>query len=394
MKVELARVMAVNVLDYSVDVLTDTGSTPYIGVPILTPWCTPDHMGGINFLPEVGATCYICTADGSYFVLGFRVNGGTVDPDRSPGPNFTGKRDPLEPGDIVLATADENQVVLRRGGLVQIGSTGLCQRIYVPIGNVIRDYFQRYHALSPLGEIDWGHAQIAANDSFKDGSTSVAVRYNVKRTLQEDVTSKPYTLEVRYGVLTGNTGNAPGILDTSKSDAVHQFANLKEQPGNLKQNQPGTGVSQSMEGTLSFTIYNHAESGNNPNKVVYAFQVSKEGDNFIVAGGHVHMEFAKTLYVYAGEHITLETASGSNVRIRVGANDEIKLGSDEASNPAVLGNELKAMLGSLLNYIVAHTHAAPGTSVPLNVAAFEALRANFLTPGAVLIHSDTVKIRN
>lgn len=385
MKVELARVMAVNVLDYSVDVLTDTNSTPYIGVPILTPWCTPDHMGGINFLPEVGATCYICIADGSYFVLGFRVNGGIVDPDRSPGPNFTGKRDPLEPGDIVLATADQNQVVLRRGGLVQIGSTGLCQRIYVPIGNVIRDYFQRYHALSPLGEIDWGHAQIAANDSFKDGSTSVAVRYNIKRTLQEDVSSKPYTLEVRYGVLTGNTGNDAGILDTSTTDAVHQFANLK--------GQSGTGVEQSMEGTLSFTIYNHAESGNNPNKVVYAFQVSKEGDNFVVAGGHVHMEFAKTLYVYAGEHITLETKSGSNVRIRVGANDQIKLGSDDASNPAVLGNELKSMLNELITQIATHVHAAPGTSAPINVALFEAIRNTYIGP-VVQIHSKTVKIRD
>ncbi len=374
--------MAVNVLDYSVDVLTDTNSTPYLGVPILTPWCTPDHMGGINFLPEVGATCYVCTSDKSYFVLGFRINGGTVDPDRSPGPNFTGRRDPLEPGDIVLATADQNQVVIRRGGLVQIGSTGMCQRIYLPVGNVVRDYFQRYHALSPLGEIDWGHAQIAANDSFKDGSTSVAVRYNIKRTLQEDVSSKPYTLEVRYGVLTGNTGNDSGILDTSTSDSAHQFANLKEQPG--------TGVEQSMEGTLSFTIYDHTAK----NKVVYAVQVSKDGDLFVLSDGHVHMEFAKTLYVYAGEDITLETASGHSVRIRVGTGDQIKLGSDGASNPAVLGNELKAMLGQMISYIVAHTHAAPGTSPPLNVAAFEALRANYLTPGAVLIHSNTVMIRD
>lgn len=381
MNIELARVTAVNVLDYSVDVLTDTNSTPYLGVPIMTPWCMPDHMGGINFLPEVGSTCYICTADKSYFVLGFRVNGGTVDPDRSPGPNFTGNRDPLEPGDIVLATADQNQVVLRRGGLVQIGSTGLCQRIYLPVGNVIRDYFQRYHALSPIGEIDWGHAHINANDSFKDGATSVAVRYDIKRTLQEDVSSKPYTLEVRYGVLTGDTGDNTGILDTSTTEQVHQFANLKQRSG--------TGVSQSMEGTLSFTVYDHTAK----NKVVYAMQVSKDGDVFTLSDGHVHMEFAKTLYVYAGEHITLETASGHNVRIRVDANDQIKLGSDAADNPAVLGNELKSMLNDLISHIVAHAHAAPGTSPPVNAAAFKLLRTTYIGP-VTQIHSKTVKIRD
>ena len=379
MRIERAIIQAVNVRDYSVDVFTEDTSKPLIGVPIMTPLSHPEHMGGINFLPEVGSTCYVCFPDAdTYFVMGFVVSGGLVDPQVSPGPTYIGGRDPLEPGDVCLATVDGNQVVVRRGGIVQIGSNGLCQRLYVPGQNVIRDYFQRYHAISPLGEIDWGHAQIVSGDDLTNGTTPVMVRYNIKRRIQEDVKEAPYTFEVRFGILNSTT------IDSTKLDKAHLFANP-----DLK-TKGGTGLSSDTEGTLSFTIYDHTAK----NKVVYAMQLSKDGDVFMISDGHVHMEFAKTLYVYAGEHITLETASGSNVRIRVGTNDEIKLGSDDASNPAVLGNELKAMLGSLLNYIVAHTHAAPGTSVPLNIAAFEALRANYLTPGAVLIHSDTVKIRN
>lgn len=370
MKIEQARVQVVNVRDYTVDVLTENSSTPYIGVPILTPWCSPDHAGGINFLPEVGATCYVCEVNGSYFVMGFIVNAGLVDPEVSAGPNFTGKRDPLEPGDIVLSTADGNQVVVRRGGLVQIGATGLCQRIYVPIGNVVRDYFQRYHALSPLGEIDWGHATIVPNASFKDGSTSVAVRYNIKRTLQEDVSSRPFTLEVRYGVL---TAGQEGILTSDDDEQNHLFAHAKTRKGlDLPKS----------EGTLSLTLYDHGE---NANKVVYAFQLSRSGDLFMMTDGHVHMEFAKKVYVYAGDDVTVEVADGKKITLRVSGSGELLLGSSSATQKAVLGDILREKLNEFVNKFNLHTH---GTGVGPSGPPVGAIQP--LVPPGVL--SDHVKV--
>lgn len=356
MRIELATVQAVNVRDYTVDVLTEQNSHPLIGVPILTPLNHPDHMGGINFLPEVGSSCYICFPDdGTYFVLGFFIKAGVVDPLVSPGPNFTAKREPLEPGDICMATVDGNQVVLRRGGLVQIGSNGLCQRLYIPGRNIIRDYFQRYHAISPIGEIDWGHAQLVKEENLADGNTSVAVRYNIRRILQEDVSTKPYTLEIRFGVLTEKN------LDSDTDEKNHLFAN----PGFKAQE--GTGVSNSAEGTLSFTIFDHND---NANKVVYAFQLSRQGDMFLMSDGHVHMEVAQTLYVYAGDHITIETANNKNIVLKVGGGGKLYLGSGSASEDAILGNQLRTQLNALIDTFNSHTH---GTGVgPSGVPAPQA----------------------
>ena len=375
MNIELARVQAVNVRDYTVDVLTEVTSKPLIGVPIMTPLNHPEHMGGINFLPEPGSSCYICFADdGSYFVLGFFVTGGLVDPAVSPGPTFTGGRDPLEPGDICMATVDGNSVIVRRGGLVQIGSNGLCQRLYIPGRNIIRDYFQRYHGVSPLGEIEWGHAELTKAEDLDNGNTAVAVRYNIKRKIQEDVTEKPYTLELRFGVL--NDSN----VDTTSNGKNHLFAN-----DGLKA-QTGIGL-PTGEGTLSFTIYNHND---NANKVVYAFQLSRQGDTFVMSDGHVHMEFAKTVYVYAGDNITIEAGGGKVVTVRVSSGGQIHLGKDNASDPAVLGNELKSLLANLIDQIAAHAHAAPGTSPPVNAAAFTALKMSDVISGKIL--SKVVKL--
>lgn len=339
MRIELARVVAVNPVDYSVDLLTDKNSHPLIGVKIMTPISHPDHMGGFNFMPEVGASCYVLFYEDQYFVLGFVIEGGLVDPLKSPGPTYTGGREPLEPGDICMATVDGNQVVVRRGGIVQIGSNGLCQRLYIPGQNIIREYFQRYHGISPLGEIDWGHAQIVPGDDLINGTTPIMVRYNIKRRIQEDVTKAPYTLEIRFGILNSST------IDSTKLDKAHLFANP-----DLKK-RAGIGL-PAAEGTLSFTIYDHTAK----NKVVYAMQVSKDGDAFVLSDGHVHMEFAKTLYVYAGDNITIETASGKNIVIGVSGGGHLYLGDGSATEDAVLGNVLRTQLNALVDKFNAHTH--------------------------------------
>jgi len=91
-----------------------------------------------------------------------------------------GNRMLLNPGDYVLSTRDDNKIVLRRGGLIQIASTGLAQRLYIPLGNYIKDFFENYGAFSPNGSLEW----------TRDSKTSdVSYAYLCKRNVL-DIGSK------------------------------------------------------------------------------------------------------------------------------------------------------------------------------------------------------------
>tara|TARA_Y100000114_G_C11764016_1_gene332046 strand:- start:14441 stop:15796 length:1356 start_codon:yes stop_codon:yes gene_type:complete len=321
------RIINVDVKRFTVDVETDKSQQIYYGIPVAGLYMSPMHGAGAYHMPEVDSKCFVfLCADGSKFVLGFSIDNSpkkaeseaTSDDDF--GPDHAGEREPLEPGDIYLGTADDNRVIIRKGGIVQIGSTGLSQRIYLPVENMVRDYFQRYHAISPLGEIEWGHATLIADENPSSGAgslefsdyfledgkenklsfieqTPVLVRYNIKDLCQEDVTKGKYSVEVRMGRLTTET------LDPEE-DIEHVFAQELYKVGDKRAENPvrsslsdegGTGIRSEEKGILSCTIYCHDE-GANKDKVTYAFQVNRDGDNFIFSRGHTHVEIAETVY--------------------------------------------------------------------------------------------------
>ncbi|MAP23578.1 MAG: hypothetical protein CL582_21835 [Alteromonadaceae bacterium] len=321
--ITLAKVTNVNVQEWTVDLETVFSLQPLSDVPFATPYCHRDHGGGINFIPEVDSNCYVAQcADGTTFIIGFITTpltqvptefdeeGGMLDEAGTDvGPSYRRFRDPLEAGDIMLGTVDDNQIILRRGGMVQIGSTGLAQRVYLPVENIIRDYFQRYQAISPIGEIEWGHAILASGEDPSAGTgnvpnsnyfldedqknalkiaeeTPVLVRYNIKDLAQEDVSTGKYTIELRAGRLTKET------LDT-EVDAEHVFANVDLKLSKGKP--PESGITPEERGVISFTIYSHDE-GDNQGKVTYAFQLNRDGDNFVFTKGSIRHEVEKDVY--------------------------------------------------------------------------------------------------
>jgi hypothetical protein len=159
--VERARVVNVNNRDFTVDVTTELTFKNRFDIPIMLPYCNQVQGEGINFLPEVGAVCWICTPseDGrDAFVLGFTM----VDE----GGSYRGGRSLLNPGDLEFTTRDGNFVTLRRGGVVQVGSTPVCQRVYIPIRNFIQDYAENYELHAFGGDLTWN---VARKDEDSDG---------------------------------------------------------------------------------------------------------------------------------------------------------------------------------------------------------------------------------
>ena len=344
-KLHLALVQSVNVREHTLDVMTLYSHKSLTDVPFASTYCHPNHGGGMYFMPEVGSYAYVAeSADGTNMVMGFLLNPQTVTPEvravidggNAPeeisdtvdaGPDNRGQREHLEPGDIYLGTIDGNHVIVRRGGMVQIGATGLAQRVYLPVENLVRDYFQRYQAYSPVGEIEWGHAQLVEGETPTQvtgylqkeladadvqkalsvaAETPVMVRYNIKDLCQEDTSQGKYTVELRVGRLSSET------LD-GQEDAEHVFGHsghkaTKERVNNPVKLDPSGATKEGIrsdKGVLSFTIYNHDPEGTSEvaNKVNYALQLSRDGDALLFYNGHVHTEIDKTAYVRANKGI-------------------------------------------------------------------------------------------
>jgi hypothetical protein len=363
---ELARITNVNLREFTVDVLTDVGQLPLVDLPFAVPYASNKTGAGLNFMPEIGDQCVVfIPGDGTGpFVMGFIISGRTVSKDYwaedgdvvegpdSEGPDYSGDRPPLEPGDICLTTSDDNFMIVRRGGVVQLGATPLAQTMYIPIENIIRHYFQRYQAISPLGSIEWGHASIAGGVS-DDDETAVLISFNAKEIAQDSAS----TVEVRVGRLNNE------VLDTDE-DGEHVMASEADH----------SGLSGDYDtGVLSVTV-NPGEEG-----VKYIFQLDKAGNNFIQAAGKVHVEIGKSLFVKATEAIKLEVDSDTYISMdnakliealakefvvqmtqaitmkaptaKVDSPD-ISLGSGPAYLPVIVDR-------GLINWLTSHTHALP-----------------------------------
>lgn len=146
-----AQVLNVNIRDFTVDVSYESyPHASHFDIPFMVPYIHQEQGEGMNFMPEVGSTCWVCTPSESgrdAFVLGWMP----VAEDGS----YRAGRQLLNPGDIHFSTRDGNFLFLRRGGIVQVGSTPVCQRLYIPIKNVIRDIAENYELTTPAGEMNW-----------------------------------------------------------------------------------------------------------------------------------------------------------------------------------------------------------------------------------------------
>jgi hypothetical protein len=147
--IQRARVLDVDIRAYTVSVVTEYTTKPLSGISFATPYQHFANGEGIYFMPEVGSVCWLCEpSDGSMpFVLAWA-------PAQDEG-DFRALKVSLNPGDIYLGTRDENAIILRRGGILQISSTPLCQRIFMPINNTIKDFCENYGMYSLAGDMEW-----------------------------------------------------------------------------------------------------------------------------------------------------------------------------------------------------------------------------------------------
>jgi hypothetical protein len=203
---ERGYITDVNHKTFTCSIQTDHARRTLRDVPWATPYAHPAAGEGFHFVPEVGAACYLARpVDGTPpFILCFIgipsvLSAKGNDPIRqntAPGGgtanvSYQSNRPELIPGDIGFTGRDGNFVLLRRGGILQMGSTPLAQRVTVPIRNFVHDYFENYEMAGPAGEMAWlveraefdpaGHSacswSLTLREYASDAKASVRVRY-------------------------------------------------------------------------------------------------------------------------------------------------------------------------------------------------------------------------
>lgn len=185
-RIQRCRVIDVNVANFTVDVRHEFQPyAAFFDIPFSSPYCNQVNGEGINFMPEIGSTCWVCqpSEEGrDAFVLAFTM----VDEDAG----YRGGRALLNPGDLSFSTRDGNFVTIRRGGVVQIGATAVCQRVFIPIRNTIQDFAENYYLQTPGGDLTW---LVARTDEQGDGHQGTTFTLAAKE-FSDDPNADPVAL--------------------------------------------------------------------------------------------------------------------------------------------------------------------------------------------------------
>lgn len=213
------RIISINMLKWTVDVRAQYDRKSWLNIQVSSPYLHHSRGEGLSILPEVGATCMVCLPSDSSapFVLTFIMATETVEAETPDAPlgttqhadapanptdsSYAGGRPTPKPGDIMLSTRDGNFVILHRGGVLQVGSTELAQRIYIPMNNLIMDVSQNYEHQNAGGAIKWG---------IQEGPSTTNYPTQFMQTFRVFANDQYADVKLSCGDLTAPTGEPDG----------------------------------------------------------------------------------------------------------------------------------------------------------------------------------------
>lgn len=295
-----AKVTNVNLVSWTVDVVSIYDRKFFGAVQVASPYLHYNQGEGIYALPEVGAVCMVCIPGDSSppFVACFLMPFETLDvgdkhKDASEA-TFGGGRDRGKPGDIVMTGRDGQFVKLHRGGVLQIGTTPLAQRMYIPMGNLMMDISQRYAHHNSAGSVIWGLQE----GNQKNLPATVLETYRVYAN------DKYADVRVMKANVLSPLGEPPGDKgEQSKLDQLSIGNNIKKTPILVE-------VDVCPDG---FEAANGQAVDGATDKAVYRFLIDRDGGMFMRCAGSLLISSKKKIVIKSDEGI--EVTSKKDVSI-------------------------------------------------------------------------------
>lgn len=331
--IEAGRVLDVDITNYTLSITTKYTKKPQTGVTWSSPYMHFVNGEGVYIMPEVGSVCWVCfPSDGDRaFVLGWA-------PFMDEG-DYRSRRQDLNPGDIYLGTRDENFLVLRRGGVVQIGGGPLSQRIFLPINNTIKDFCENYALHTLGGDLEWA---IQRKEDTADGKRPALLQLSA-REMANDANPLAF-LQV------GSHGEGdPTILSL--------LVNASGEEGAAKK----VSLALGKDGTVKWNVESDVEWVTNGKFTVTAKQ------DLTLSSSSSKVEIS------AGSVVNVTGQSGVTVKAAAGVVEVIGAPLVKMGKTVLVGDTPQpvALAVPLLTWLAAHTHliTAPIPGAPTSPAA-------------------------
>lgn len=342
--IESGIVVNVNTAKFTVDVATQATFRRYLGIPLMTPYLHQFSGEGISVMPEVGCPVWTCRSsepDTKPFVLGF---GGLWNNEGT----FQAGRPAMNPGDIYISTRDRNFLFLRRGGIVQLQATPLSQRMYIPVGNLIRDICENYALHSFAGDLFW---EVDRTESTTTGDRPTRVRMLAK----EKADDEDPIAQLIMGDHDGDTRMSLEVYESGSGKAVKAYLEITK-TGNVTWRVKGD-WSTEVDGDWIV----RSSTGNTVLK-------SSTGTALLEGKKKVTVRSSGLVEVRSPQFQV--GSGGSALEVLTGISPSVKLAG--GGSPLVKGDVLLTMLGPLLTTLTTIS-ALPPTMVAVNAAASAAL---------------------
>jgi hypothetical protein len=290
------KVVDLNPVLWTVDCISQFDQKWYLNIQVGSPYMHSKRGEGIYVMPEIGAKCHVCIPSDNCppFVLDFimpqeSVLDATSDdaPEGTEKPTdstFAGGRLRAKPGDIIMRGRDGNFVILHRGGVLQVGSSDLSQRIYIPLRNLVCDISQNYQHYNSGGSINWF---LASGESDTNPST---IRKETYRLLAGDARA---TIRVAYGPL---KDMVPEPQNGAQSD-LSQLGIGTEEDGPV--------VVEVVIAPDGFSADNGSPDGSTPDQTVLRYFFDKKGSVFMRSEGSVLLHVRRKLRLVVGDNIDI-----------------------------------------------------------------------------------------
>lgn len=308
------KIVNLNLVNWTVDVITQFDRKRYFDIQVGSPYLHYANGEGIFVMPEIGAKCMVCLPSDSSppFVAHFIMPVENVDmaaPDApkgttsqarpgrtSSGASFAGGRPRIKPGDIVIRTRDDNFIVLHRGGVLQIGSTELAQRMYIPLNNFIMDVSENYAHHNTGGSMLW---------TVQTGPSQEKLPTEWAQTLRVYANEKYADIRIKAGRVSDPVPEGSGQGDVS---------------------QLGLGAGENLIVYEVVVAKNGFDAQNaalaDPSvrdAVVMRFFFDRGGGMFLRSESSFAIRIAKRLHVHAGEGMQFTTDKEFSVKAKTGA---------------------------------------------------------------------------
>lgn len=181
-------IQTVDPVRWVASVIPIQGGMPIEDIPINPMSVGADGQGSF-YMPEVNTPVWLCRPSDErtpFILAGATLPRQLDDSDDEENPNDHRMNRPvLGEGDQMISGPGASPfIILRKGGSLEIGSTQMAQRIYIPLQDTIREFFNNYEQNAAGGKMSW---RVTPDDSFfGSGQDSVEWRLRVKEFADED----------------------------------------------------------------------------------------------------------------------------------------------------------------------------------------------------------------